>query len=177
MKKGKVSESILKRSVLKYTSIKNEYLREDRSGLLTHGAAVGADCAVFSWKEDSLVFSATASGTFKARGQVSFAMYRAANSIAAKGGSPESVMLHIMLPETLREAKLKMIMEEAHETAKTLQITIAGGHTEVTEAVNYPIVSVTMLGSARNMISGQAKPGDDIVMTKWAGMAGTIQLA
>ncbi len=176
MKKGKVSESILKRSVLKYTSIKNEYLREDRSGQIRHGAAVGADCAVFSWEADTDLLSATASGTFKSKGQVAFAMYRAANSIAAKGGLPESAMLHIMLPDGIREAKLKMIMEEAHEVAKDLQITIAGGHTEVTEAVNYPIVSVTMLGSAKCVVEGKASPGEDIVMTKWAGLAGTMQL-
>lgn len=176
MKKGKVSESILKRSVLKYTNIKNEYLREDRAGLLIHGAAAGEDCAVFSWEKDSKVLSATASGTYRAKDQILYAMYRAANSIAAKGGIPESAMLHILLPENLREAKLKMIMEEAHEIAKDLKITIAGGHTEVTEAVNYPIVSVTMLGSAKEVVKNAAKPGDDIVMTKWAGMAGTLQL-
>lgn len=176
MKNGKVSESILKRSVLKYTTIKKEYLREDRQSLLVHGAAVGADCAVFSWEKDTFVLSAQASGTFRAPGQITFAMNRAANSIAARGGIPESAMLHIMLPQALREAKLKMIMEEAHETAKDLQITIAGGHTEVTEAVLYPIVSVTMLGSAKKLVTPAAKPGEDIIMTKWAGMAGTLQL-
>lgn len=178
MKLGKVSESILKRSVLKYTNIKKANLNESCKGQLLNGAGVGEDCAVFSWSEDALVLTAGASGTYAAPHQMEYAMHRAANNIYAAGGIPESAILHIMMPDHLREAKLKYIMEEAHEVALKLGITLAGGHTEVTDAVNRPCVSVTMLGSKDKMQNRvfHAKAGEDIVMTKWAGMAGTLQL-
>lgn len=176
MKLGKVSDSILKRSVLKYCKLKEEYFHEHRNSKRENGTGVGEDCAVFSWDSQAKVMIGNASGSFKAPHQMKYAFMRAANTIYAQGGYPESATLHIMMPYKLREAKLKIMMQEAHDTARDLGIEIAAGHTETTMAVNYPCVSVSMLGSTKLEFPNKVEVGDDIVMTKWAGLLGTVEL-
>lgn len=187
MKIGKVSEPILKRSVLKYLKPNNEYGCK--------GAAVGADCALFSDKTDAcetngesmagkgrVLAAATASVTGeKSPRAASHAIMRATNNLAASGAKAFAVQLHIMLPERYREIALKRIMEAAAETAQELQVTISGGHTESLPDIQTPIISVTALGYAGEEVAAKAfdkaKAGQDIVMTKWIGISDTARLA
>ena len=57
---------------------------------------------------------------------------------------------------------------------------ILGGHTEVTDAVNKPVVSIAAVGKAKKGMlttTAGARPGDDIVVTKWVGLEATAKLA
>ena len=189
MKIGKVSEPILKRSVLKYLQPNNE--------IICKGAAVGADCAFFSEIELLLgekktdagsLTAATASVSGEKSSKVaSHGIMRATNNLAAGGSKAFAVQLHIMLPERYREIALKRIMEAAAETAKELGITISGGHTEVLPEITTPIVSATALGyrigyESENMVTAVDEkktvfPGQEIVMTKWIGLSESARLA
>ena len=170
MKIGKVSEPILKRSVLKYLKPNNEYMKK--------GAAIGADCALFSM-ENRLLATATASVSGeKGNLVISHAIMRAANNLAAGGAIPFAVQLHIMLPERYREIALKRMMEEAAKTAERLQITISGGHTETLPDIQTAIVSATALGyQDSNVRECKVSPGQEIVMSKWIGISETARLA
>lgn len=170
MKIGKVSEPILKRSVLKYIKPNNEYVQK--------GAAVGADCALFH-KENKTVATATASVSGeKGNLPVAHAILRAVNNLAAGRAVPFAVQIHIMLPERCREIALKRMMEAASETVSQLQITISGGHTEVLPDIQTPIVSATALGYVESDVSeAKIMPGQEIVMTKWIGISETARLA
>jgi hydrogenase maturation factor len=80
----------------------------------------------------------------------------------------------------MREAKLKAIMEQVDNACKRYNVQVMGGHTEVTEAVNQPLISVTAVGKVKKgcMVStGGAKPDMDIVITKWIGLEGTSIIA
>ncbi len=178
MKIGKVSEPILKRSVLKYLQPNNEYEYK--------GAAVGADCALFSDKtgvgEGKVLATATASVSGeKSPSCAAHAILRATNNLAAAGAEAFAVQLHIMLPERYREIALKRIMEAAAKTAQELHVTISGGHTESLPDIQTPIVSATALGYAGQEIAAKvfdkAKAGQEIVMTKWIGISDTARLA
>ncbi len=184
MKIGKVSEPILKRSVLKYLKPNNEYECK--------GAAVGADCALFSDKSSAceskevdkrkILATATASVSGeKSPRAAAHAILRATNNLAAGGAKAFAVQLHIMLPERYREIALKRIMEAAVDTAEELKVTISGGHTEVLPDIQTPIVSATALGYAEeetaSKVFDKAGPGQDIVMTKWIGISDTARLA
>jgi len=189
MKIGKVSEPILKRSVLKYLQPNND--------VNCKGAAVGADCAFFSGIEsvceaDTVNAGKLAAATASVSGEKSLraaahAIMRAANNLAAGGSTPFAVQLHIMLPERLREIALKRMMEAAAETAKELGITISGGHTEVLPEITTPIVSATALGykvicETENMENSVTEKnavtsGQEIVMTKWIGISESARLA
>lgn len=180
MKIGKVSEPVLKRSVLNYLKPNNEYVCK--------GAAVGADCALFSDKNDCaaetgrVLAAATASVTGeKSPRAAAHAIMRATNNLAAGGAKAFAVQLHIMLPERYREIALKRIMEAAEATAEELEITISGGHTESLPDIQTPIVSATALGYVEQEVAARvydkAKAGQDIVMTKWIGISDTARLA
>jgi hydrogenase maturation factor len=67
-------------------------------------------------------------------------------------------------------------MEEIVMTANALRIQVMGGHTEVTDVVNRPVITVTGVGKVKKdclVSTGGMQPGDDLVMTKWAGLEGT----
>ena len=56
---------------------------------------------------------------------------------------------------------------------------IIGGHTEITDAVNRMILSVTAIGKVKRQTrtTEGAKPGDDIILTNYAATEGTVILS
>lgn len=77
-----------------------------------------------------------------------YGIHASANDIAAAGGEPVAVLLTLLLPPSCEEKELKAIMAQAEETCASLHIQIAGGHTEVTDAVNRIVLTVTAIGKA-----------------------------
>ena len=172
MKIGKLPEPALLRSVLKQINHRREEV--------IVGPALGQDCAVLSLAEDEVftLSSDPITGTVTDLG--SHCIHITANDLAASGAEPLGVMLTIMLPPTTKESALKKIMQEAESTCAALGMEILGGHTEVTEVVNQPLISVTGVGKIKRdelMLATQMKPGQDIVVSKWIGLEATAILA
>ena len=172
MKTGKIPESVLKRSVLRQ-------LHNRRDEVLL-GAGVGEDCAALALEADEVFVMSTdpITGTGKEMG--SLAVITTANDLASSGAEPVGVMLTILLPEESEEALLKEIMRDAEATCEKFHMQILGGHTEVSAAVNRPVISVSGVGKVKKdaMIkTGGARPGMDIVVSKWIGIEGTVILA
>lgn len=169
MKTGKISESILKRSVLKQ-------IKPNRDEVIK-GAAVGTDCA-FVHINDSDIAIAAGYEAIDDKKAVAHAIHRACNNLAAGGAEVISVQLHISLPESYFESDLKEIMILAEITAQSLHIQISGGHTETVSGLLIPVISVTALGVRKEkMTDAGIRPGQDIVMTKWIGLGVTAYLA
>lgn len=172
MKIGKVSESVLKRSVLKQIKTKREEI------LL--GAGVGEDCAAVQLAPDEVFVLSTdpITGTVKDIG--SLAIHITANDLASSGAEPVGVMLTVLLPEAVYESDLKEMMRQVEECCEKLQIQVMGGHTEVTRAVIQPIISVVGVGKVKKgkiITTAGAEPGQDIIVTKWIGLEGTSIIA
>jgi hydrogenase expression/formation protein HypE len=172
MKIGKVNETILKRSVFKQ-------LHKKRDEVIL-GPSVGEDCAMVTFSEDELCVISTdpITGTTKDIG--SLAVHVTINDLAANGSEPIGILLTILLPEGFAEEKLKAIMTDVNRTCDELGIDVLGGHTEVTRAVNQPIINVTGIGKANKntrVINSEAGPDMDVIMTKWAGVEGTAIIA
>jgi len=172
MKIGKLSETVLLRSVLKQIN--------HRRDEVIVGPALGQDCAVLSLEEDEVftLSSDPITGTVKDLG--SHSIHITANDLAASGAEPVGVMLTIMLPSKTREAALKKIMQDAEQTCAELGMEILGGHTEVTDVVKQPLISVTGVGKVKRsklLTATQMKPEQDIVVTKWIGLEATAILA
>lgn len=75
---------------------------------------------------------------------------------------------------------MRQMVQMIAQECEPLQVQILGGHTEVTDAVKRPVVSIAALGKAKKgMLSTTtgAKPGDDIVVTKWIALEATAKLA
>ncbi len=192
MKIGKVSESVLKRSVLKQIKTK-------RSEILS-GAAVGADCAIFS-PENKLCFASCVQEAAVAleadievdanplpsslldetpKVPIRQLIIKCANNLAVGGATPISAMITLLLPVNIEEAVIRKLMSEAEEACKQLSMEISGGQTTVTEAVTVPFAVVTGIGFVEEECicnTGQGKAGQDIVISKWIGLEGTALLA
>lgn len=172
MKVGKVPENVLKRSVIKQL----HYRRDE----VIVGPEIGEDCAALALEPDEMVVMSTdpITGTTKDIGKL--AIQITANDLASAGAEPIGVLLTILLPDGTREIALKRIMEQMELACRDAKMQILGGHTEVTKVVNQPVVSVTGVAKAKKgqlVTTAGARPGMDIVVTKWIGLEGTTILS
>ncbi len=176
MNTGKVTESVLKRSVLKQIKSNTEEVKI--------GAGVGEDCAVLAsfGDADIALCMNTVTGDYQSVGI--YAVHAAVNNLAAKGTVPIAILVSAVFPERVREIKIKNVMEQIGREARKLSLAVIGGHTEVSEKVTEPVISVTGVGKLINdpeqegyYAPQKAKPGQDIVVTKWIGLTGTAKLA
>ena len=168
MKIGKVQESVLKRSVLRQL--------KTRRGEIILGAGLGEDCAILAPGEGEIILLSSDPITGTGKDMARYGIHASANDIAASGGEPTAVLLTILLPPSCEEKELRELMAQAEETCASLHIQIAGGHTEVTDAVNRMVLTVTAVGKAAAgtaVATGTAKPDGDLVVTKWIALEGT----
>lgn len=172
MKVGKVSETILKRSIFKQ-------IRTKRDEVLL-GAGVGEDCAAVKLEPGEIFVISTdpITGTVKDVGTL--AIQVTVNDLASSGAEPVGVMLTVLLPESITEEDIKKMMGQVEEACSKAKIQVMGGHTEITRAVTQPVISVTGVGKAREdrlISTAGAKVGQDILVTKWIGIEGTSIIA
>ena len=172
MEIGKLKESVLKRSVIKQLHVKRPEVGS--------GPSIGEDCATLQVGPDEEIVMSTDPITGTASDIGELAVTVSINDLASAGAEPIGILLTILLTPRMREAKLKAIMEQVDNACKRYNVQVMGGHTEVTEVVNQPLISVTAVGKVKKgqMVStGGAKPGMDLVVTKWIGLEGTSIIA
>lgn len=172
MKIGKIPETILKRSVYKQ-------IRHRRPEVLVR-PGIGKDCSFVELGPDEVCVLSTdpITGTVDEIG--SLAVHVTANDIACSKAEMIGIMVSILLPYPTSEQDLKALMHEMEAECEKLGIEILGGHTECTKAVNQPIVTVTGIGKVKKQDVPEkkaVKAGQEIIMTKWAGLEGTAILA
>ncbi len=172
MKIGKIPENVLKRSILKQIHTK-------RKEVLI-GADVGEDCAILAFEDGEAIALSTDPITGTVEDVARLAIQVTANDLASAGAEPVAVMISALLPVTITEEEIRHMMKQAEETCGELQIQLCGGHTEVTDAVNRPVLTATGIGKGKKeslLRTGNAKPGQDVVISKWIGLEGTSILA
>lgn len=172
MKIGKLPEQVLVRSILKQV----KHRREE----VLVGPAVGQDCTAFCVEEDEAIVMSVdpITGTTKDIGPL--AVYITTNDLAAAGAEPIGIMLTVLLPERVREIAVKRMMTDIEAVCAKLNIEVLGGHTEVTNVVNQPLISVTGVAKMKkNQVNSlkDVRPNQDLVITKWIGLEGTTILA
>ncbi len=219
MKVGKVSETILKRSIFKQIHTKREEVilgagvGEDCAAVklkpgevfvlstdpitgtvkdvgmlaiqitvndLASRAGVGEDCAAVKLKPGEVFVLSTdpITGTVKDVGML--AIQITVNDLASSGAEPVGVLLTVLLPEETEESDIREMMGQVEEACARFRIQVMGGHTEVTKSVNQPVISVTGVGKVQEdslVSTSGAKPGQDILVTKWIGVEGTSIIA
>ena len=171
MKAGKISIAVNKRSILRQLSSRRKEaaiipsLYENCGGIdvRTSGEVIFSDVSLY--------------GNEKELG--AFAVVQAVNHLWAKGVAPVGIDVSILLPPASEEAELKELAGCMEQSCDQMNLDILSIQAEVTEAVNLPVVSVTALGTAEaneRRSRTAAGPGQDIILTKWAGMEGTIRV-
>ncbi len=168
---GKVRPDLLARFVFSRTGA------EDPSVLV--GPAYGEDSAIIDMGDFVLVIHSDP--ITEAVGRIGWlAVHVACNDVAVRGARPRWLLPVLLLPEGCPDGLLDEITAQIDEAAREVGAAVVGGHTERCPGLGRPIISMTALGTApkdRYVITGGARPGDLVLMTKGAGLEGTAILA
>jgi thiamin-phosphate kinase len=168
---GKVPYKSLLKTVLGHLGVSN--------ARLLSGPAIGEDAAIIEMGEKVLVL-ATDPITAAVQNIGWLSVHINANDVATCGAKPLWFLNSILLPTQANEELLEIIMRQIDKAAHELNVSVIGGHSEVTPGLNHPIITGFMIGEAAKdeyVTSSGAKPGDKIILTKQAGIEGTAILA
>jgi hydrogenase maturation factor len=169
-KVGKISPSALERLVFPFQG-KN---REE----VIWGAQLGRDCGVVQLGREliSLTCDPITGSSFHLG---LLATQVVVNDLICSGAEPVALLITLIFPPGITENEIEIIMREIDEAGKELGVSIIGGHTEISEAVNRSIIHCTGLGWIKDGYLpdvSKIEAGDYIVMTKGAGIEGTAIL-
>lgn len=170
MKTGKLDNDTLERLILdRFTHTRSESFGAPR---------IGMDCAMLDFDGDLIVTSCDPITSADARHIGALSVHVNCNDAAAGGAEPVALLVTLLLPPDCTEETVAMVAEDLQDAAVRAGVDIVGGHTEVTDAVTRVTTCTTVLARTpkAKMLCG-AKPGDAIVMTKWAGLEGTMLIA
>ncbi len=141
---------------------------------------IGEDCAVVSIGDEKLILT-TDPVTAASVDIGHIAFHINVNDLATTGARPLGIMVTILAPSTSSLEEIQTIMMEISREAKKDNVMVIGGHTEVTDAVNRTIVSITAIGTMDRgdqvVYTSGAKVGDKILVTKALGLEGTSIIA
>lgn len=167
LKTGKLDSKLLEEIVFENIKLK-------RPEVLTR-PGIGEDCAVVDFGSYECILS-TDPITAAINDIGRLAMHISCNDVASNGVEPLGIMLAVLLPEGTTESEINEMMRQAGEVSEELGVEIIGGHTEITAAVNKPVIVSTAIGRGKKWASQNAenmKSGDLIYITKTAGLEGT----
>lgn len=170
MKIGKVSQTVLKRSILKPL----EFQREET----LFAPAVEEMCYGISCKEDEQILcsGAVLYGDEKDLGV--FALAQVVNDLATRGARAVGASVHITLPPYAYESRLKAMAELMERAGSAHGIQMLCVKAEVSPAVSQAIVHVNGVGIVKKgqlIQSSMGKANQDIVLLKWIGLEGTLR--
>lgn len=169
MKLGKISESVLKRSVIKEI----KYKRKE----VVRGSSLGGDGAIIkTGGKDIITAVATYTGPMEQGGKR--ALHGAVNSLVASMGEPIGVMLSVLMPPHMMESDLREFMAFMNDQCKSMDIQIMGGHTETSDKITESVITVSVIGSS---LKGEwsrpiATDSMAVLMTGYIGLEGTMVL-
>lgn len=171
MRIGKLSNEQLDRLIL-------SKLRHTRSEVVC-APSVGVDCTAVAIERGLAVLScdpitAAESGIGRLTVNVS------CNDAAASGAEPIGLMVTFLLPPHITEGEVGALADELVEAAAAANVDIIGGHTEITPAVNRIVTCATVIAQpvSDELITPKGvRAGDDIVITKHAGLEGAMIMA
>ena len=168
---GKVPPDVLQRIIFsKLGEFENDVIL---------GPGIGQDASVLRVGEKVIIASTDPiTGSVEDIGWL--AVHINANDIATFGVQPKWFLTSIMLPKGTSEAELDRIMKQIDEAATSLDISLVGGHTEITESLSQPIIAGFMIGVCEEgefVTSKGAQLNDSIIMTKSIAIEGTAIIA
>jgi hydrogenase expression/formation protein HypE len=119
--------------------------------------------------------------TFATEGAARYLVAVNANDIACMGGIPRWLTVVALLPDgATTEASVETLFADIQAACDDIGVALIGGHTEVTIGLDRPLLIGTMIGVAgpHGLIEpGAARVGDDLYLTRSAGLEGTALLA
>lgn len=171
MKIGKVSQTVLKRSILKTLQFQREETIIQSS--------VEEMCYGIEVKEDEQILSTSAALYGNEKDLGVFALAQVVNDLATRGAKAVGVSVHIMLPPYAYESRLKTMMEHIERAGSAHAVQILCAKAEVSPAINKAMVYMNGMGVLKKgelLQSNMGKADQDIVLLKWIGLEGTFRV-
>jgi hydrogenase expression/formation protein HypE len=144
------------------------------------GPGIGEDAAVIQNGDRSLVVSTdpiTLAGERIGR----YAVHVNANDVAVMGARPAWFFVVLLLPESATTPELvDAILADVQGACDDLGVTLCGGHTEITQGLDRPILVGQMIGevqSIRLLLKARVAVGDQVLLTRGVAIEGTAILA
>lgn len=171
MKVGKVSQTVLKRSILKTLQFQREEAIIEPS--------IEEMCYGIEVKDGEQVLSTSVALYGNEKDLGVFALAQVVNDLATRGAKAVGVSVHIMLPPYAYESRLKAMMEHIEGAGSAHAVQILCAKAEVSPAINKAIVYMNGVGVLKKgelLQSNMGKADQDIVLLKWIGLEGTFRV-
>ena len=170
LKAGKLPPELLERLLSRLD------IRDPR---VLQGPGVGEDAALIDYddtvlvvKSDPITFATDLIGWY--------AVQVNANDVACMGARPRWFVATLLLPEGSEQGQVESIFDQILSACSALDVTLVGGHTEVTYGLPRPILVGAMLGEVakgKEVRNSNVQVGDRLILTKGIAIEGTALLA
>ena len=168
---GKLKYKHLSRMLKDFTS---DLINQDKRVIM--GSKIGEDAAVIDMGDQFLI-AKTDPITFATDEIGYYAVNVNVNDVVCMGAKPKWFQSTILLPENNTTIDLiEDIYKSIHDTCKAMNITVIGGHTEISLGLDRPIVIGSLLGEVEKeklVLTSGAEPGDTLILTKGVFIEGT----
>jgi len=150
----------------------------DPSILISPG--VGEDTAAVDITEEEVLILKSDPITFVSDAAARYAVTINANDIATSGAIPRWFLSTLLFPPGVTPAEIIQVMEELQDFCLKQEVTLCGGHTEITDAVTRPVITGMIAGTVKKsqLIDKKGMTvGDCVLITKAVAVEGTSILA
>jgi HAD superfamily hydrolase (TIGR01549 family) len=144
------------------------------------GPRVGEDFAAVQWKDEDVLILKSDPVTFAGSAIGYYAVTVNANDVATAGATPRWLLTTLLFPLGTTAAQVQKVLRELQEAAAQQGLTLTGGHTEITDSVNRPVVIGQVAGTVtreRLIDKRRMAAGDKLILTKAIAIEGTCILA
>ena len=156
----------------------NQFIFNDPAIIINPG--VGEDTAAIDVGPEEVLVLKSDPITFATDSIGQYAVLINANDIATSGAKPRWLLTTLLFPPGVTPSEIGQVIDELKICCQKWDITLCGGHTEITDAVTRPVVTGMMAGTVgrshlidkRNMA-----PGDRVLLTKAVAVEGTAIIA
>jgi HAD superfamily hydrolase (TIGR01509 family) len=159
-----------------------EYLNgfdfQDPSVIIRPG--IGEDIAAVDISTEEILILKSDPITFATDAIAHYAVLVNANDIATSGAVPRWLLTTLMFPCGTIPSQIFRVLGDLESVCCQWGITLCGGHTEITDAVNRPVITGMLAGTVRrdNLIDKRnMAAGDMVLLTKGVSVEGTSIIA
>ena len=156
----------------------DQIIFEDPAVIINPG--VGEDIAAVDIDSEEVLVLKSDPITFATDAIGQYLVLVNANDIATSGAQPRWLLTTLMFPCGVTPAEIRQVVNDLERFCRKWDITLCGGHTEITDAVNRPVIAGMMAGTVTRdalIEKGRMRSGDSILVTKSVAVEGTAIIA
>lgn len=171
MKAGKLSQTVWRRAVEKQ-------LNKEVEGRVTV-PAVTESCMAVQMEECGIELTTSAAISGTTENVSTYALAKAVNELAARGGHLQGISAQIWMPLSAEEADVKSIVGALQTICKEKNVPVLGLQAEVNPVVSQNFVQITAMGAGKEtemFCPGNIKPGEEIILCGTVGLEGILRI-